>query len=71
MTVPVAIHRSRWIHCVQKDLETVMTLFGELVNSSNNRNSSSQIPGLQKLLKAGAAVIAVLFFCLIFFNYIA
>ena len=48
-----------------------MTLFGEVVNSSNNRNSSSQIPGLPKLLKVGAAVIAVLFFCLIFFNYIA
>jgi regulator of protease activity HflC (stomatin/prohibitin superfamily) len=48
-----------------------MTLFGEVVNSSNNRNSSSQIPGLPKLLKVGAAVLGVLVFSLIFFNYIA
>jgi regulator of protease activity HflC (stomatin/prohibitin superfamily) len=47
-----------------------MTIFGEVINPSNGR-SSSEIPGLPKLIKLGAVALGVLVFCLIFFNYIA
>jgi regulator of protease activity HflC (stomatin/prohibitin superfamily) len=48
-----------------------MTLFGEVMKTSNGRNGDEQSMALAKFLKLGAAVIGLVIACMIFFNYIA